>query len=210
MPTVLEPSSVLAQAAPRLTVAEFRAMEFDDDDTFFYELLEGNIVRKSAPSASHQRVARNIFRALDVHVLANNLGEVLFAPIDVFLDDENVVQPDVLFIAAAEQHIVTTDGVQGAPNLIVEIINPSSMKRDRGGKMRVYEHCGVGEYWLVDIRTRSVEVYVNTDVGGRWDYDLREVFVADKLISTSPVVVNSFTIVDFTMPLETVFDGVQE
>jgi Uma2 family endonuclease len=167
MPTVLETASVLSQDAPRLTVAEFRAMEFDDDDTFFYELLEGNIVRKSAPSASHQRVARNIFRALDVHVLANNLGEVLFAPIDVFLDDENVVQPDVLFIAAAEQHIVTTDGVQGAPNLIVEIISPSSMKRDRGGKMRVYEHCGVGEYWLVDIRTRSVEVYVNTDVGGR-------------------------------------------
>lgn len=208
MPTVLEAPPLLANAAPRLTVAAFRAMEFDDDDTFFYELLEGIIVQKSAPSPFHQIVARNIFRALDAYVVANTLGEALFAPIDVFLDEKNVLQPDVLFIAATQKTIITNDGIMGAPNLVVEIISPSTAKRDRGGKMRVYERCGVDEYWLVDIRTRSVEVYVNATFQGRNEYELREIYSADEPLSTNPVVVRSFTISDFAMPLDAVFAGV--
>jgi len=90
------------------------------------------------PIHFHQRISRNIFRALDNFVINNNLDEVLYAPIDVFLDEYNATQPNVLFLSSEKQHLVTPDGVKGAPDLVVEIISPSSMKRDRGDKMKLY------------------------------------------------------------------------
>ncbi len=205
MTTLLEASRAGTNGrTERISVAEFRRMEFDDTDTFFYELLDGELVAKSAPSPLHQRISRNIFRAMDTYVVSNNLGEVLYAPIDVFLDEHNASQPDVLFLSAGNQHLVTPDGIQGAPDLVVEIISPSSIKRDRGDKMKLYERCGVGEYWLVDARTRSVEVYVNTLVDGVQDFELREVFSEE---STELVSVHSFVLKEFIMPIQAVFDG---
>lgn len=205
MTTLLEASRAGTNGrTERISVAEFRRMEFDDTDTFFYELLDGELVAKSAPSPLHQRISRNIFRAMDTYVVSNNLGEVLYAPIDVFLDEHNASQPDVLFLSAGNQHLVTPDGIQGVPDLVVEIISPSSIKRDRGDKMKLYERCGVGEYWLVDARTRSVEVYVNTLVDGVQDFELREVFSEE---STELVSVHSFVLKEFIMPIQAVFDG---
>jgi Uma2 family endonuclease len=192
----------------RMTVAEFRAMEFDDDDTFFYELLEGELVKKSAPNPFHQRVSRNLSFALHTFVSQNNLGEVFYAPIDVFLDESNLLQPDVLFLSNDKKHLVTIDGIMGAPDLVVEIVSPSTVKRDRGGKMSVYERFGVLEYWIVDIRTRSVEVYVNTKDGERFDYFLHEVYVADERSPETPVVVRSLVLPSIVLPLELVFAGV--
>jgi Uma2 family endonuclease len=198
----------------RLTIAEFRAMEFDDDDTFYYELLEGELVQKSAPNPFHQRVSGNIFFALRSYVSQNNLGEVFYAPVDVFLDEYNLLQPDVLFLSNDRKNLVTIDGILGAPNLVVEIVSPSTVKRDRGGKMSVYERFGVLEYWIVDIRTRSVEVYVNTNKsgndneGGRFDFFLHEVYVADERNPESPVVVRSVVLSTVELPLESVFAGV--
>lgn len=192
----------------RLTVAEFRAMEFDDDDPYSYELIEGEIVQKSAPNPFHQRVSHNLVRALDAYVIPQNLGEVFYAPIDVFLDEYNVFQPDVLFLSNDRKNLVTIDGIMGAPNLVVEIVSPSTVKRDRGGKMSVYERFGVLEYWIVDIRTRSVEVYVNTNEDGRFDFLLHEVYVADERNPEKPVTVRSVVLLGVELPLESVFEGV--
>lgn len=213
MTTLLEASPdvlpIVPERTERITTNDFRAMEFDDTDSFYYELLNGEFVAKSAPSPLHQRISRNIFRALDNFVVAHNLGEVLYAPIDVFLDEYNATQPDVLFLSREKQHLVTPDGVQGSPDLVVEIISPSSMKRDRGDKMKPYERCGVGEYWLVDARTRSVEIYVNSLVNGVQDFELRDVFIETASESAAPVLVRSVMLHDFTMPLEAVFAGVE-
>ncbi|MBL7992093.1 MAG: Uma2 family endonuclease [Candidatus Kapabacteria bacterium] len=200
---------IVTERTERITTNDFRAMEFDDTDTFYYELLNGELVAKSAPSPLHQRISRNIFRALDNFVIANNLGEVLYAPLDVFLDEYNATQPNVLFLSREKQHLVTPDGVQGAPDLVIEIISPSSMKRDRGDKMKLYERCGIGEYWLVDARTRSVEVYVNGLVNGVQDYELRDVFMETASESAAPILVRSVVLNDFTMPLTAVFAGVE-
>lgn len=213
MTTLLEASPdvlpIVTERTERITTNDFRAMEFDDTDTFYYELLNGELVAKSAPSPLHQRISRNIFRALDNFVIANNLGEVLYAPLDVFLDEYNATQPDVLFLSREKQHLVTPDGVQGAPDLVVEIISPSSMKRDRGDKMKLYERCGIGEYWLVDARTRSVEVYENGLVNGVQDYELRDVFMKTASESAAPILVRSVVLKDFTMPLTAVFAGAE-
>jgi Uma2 family endonuclease len=201
METLFEPAVLTARERERITFAEFRQMESGDDDNFNYELLDGELVAKSAPSPFHQRVSKNIFRALDVFVMSHNLGEVLYAPVDVFLDEYNAPQPDVLFLSTAKAHYVTADGVQGAPDLVVEIISPSSVKRDRGLKMKLYERYGVREYWLVDILARTVEVYVNAGN----DFELREVFVAGGGENQPPV--QSFILAGFTMPVEAVFAG---
>ena len=213
MTTLLESSPDVLPIVPvsieRISVHDFRHTEFDDTDTFYYELLNGELVAKSAPSPFHQRISRNNVRALDYFVINNDLGEVLYAPIDVFLDEYNATQPDVLFLSREKQHLITPDGVQGAPDLVVEIISPSSMKRDRGDKMKLYERCGVGEYWLVDARTRSVEVYVNGLVNGVQDFELRDVFMETASESAAPVLVRSAVLNDFTMPLMAVFAGAE-
>ncbi len=146
-------------ALQKMTVAEFREMEVDDNDTSFYELIDGEVFRKSAPAPMHQRVSRKLTIVFDAHVTENQLGEIFYAPIDVFLDDYNAPQPDIVFVAAAQAYIVTNDGIEGVPTLVVEIISPSSIVRDRKAKYEVYEQAGVAEYWLVDPANQEIEVY---------------------------------------------------
>ena len=101
------------------------------------------------PELFHQCWARNIFVAVQRHVEANKLGEVLFAPVDVVLDDTNVVRPDIIFVSTASAGILERRGVMGAPDLAVEIISPTSLRRDRYDKRDLYARFGVKEFWLV-------------------------------------------------------------
>jgi Uma2 family endonuclease len=151
-------------ALQKMTVAEFREMEFEDNDPFWYELIDGEVFRKSPdpafrPAPIHQRVSRTIAFAMHQYVTDNQLGEIFYAPIDVFLDDYNAPQPDIVFVAVAQAYIVTNDGIEGVPALVVEIISPSSIVRDRKAKYEVYEQAGVAEYWLVDPANQEIEVY---------------------------------------------------
>ena len=143
----------------RTTYREFRQMEFDDDDNFFYELINGDIVKKSAPSPQHQRLVRNIFKIID-KIIPQIGGEVLFSPIDVFLDDHCVPQPDLVFVSKENIHHITKDGIECVPELVVEVISPSSVIRDRIEKKNIYESFGVKEYWLIDPQNEEMEIYI--------------------------------------------------
>lgn len=143
----------------RLTVAEYRNLEFDDNDTHLYELIDGKLVRRSAPAPKHQRLSRKLIVAFDSYINQNNLGEVFYSPIDVFFDDYNVPQPDVVFIPKDNESIITENGIEGVPALVVEIISPSSIVRDRVIKKDLYERFGVPEYWLVDPANQEIEIY---------------------------------------------------
>lgn len=150
-------------APPRVTVryADYRALDLDDN--FFYELLQGELVKKAVPSPLHQRIVRKILLVLENFRTAQNLGgEVFTSPIDVFLDDENAPQPDVLFIREENKQIITQDGIVGAPDIAVEVVSPSSVIRDRITKMRVYAQFGVQEYWVIDVNNVTLEIYRNT------------------------------------------------
>lgn len=190
------PTETLA-ATKRLTTEEFRALDFEDE-SFFYELLHGELVKRSAPSLAHQRITRNLGYAMHQFATTHHLGEILFAPADVALDDENVLQPDVFFIAAGRQNLTQGDYVQGAPDLVVEVVSVGTVKRDRGDKLKLYERHGVREYWLVDARTRSVEVYVNTGN----DFTLQEVYAENQ------DTVRSLALQGFEMNLASVFEGI--
>jgi Uma2 family endonuclease len=143
----------------KLTVREFHKMEFADDDPYLYELLDGELVKKKAPAPRHQRILAKLYYQIETFARQNQLGEVLFAPLDVFLDDHNGPQPDLVFVAEARRAIITDDGVLGAPDLVVEVISPSSIYRDRVTKKGLYERFGVREYWLIDPADEFIEIY---------------------------------------------------
>lgn len=123
-----------------------------------HELIQGEHVMTPAPSTKHQRIVGNLHAALHAYLRHHPLGQVFFAPCDVVLSDEDVVQPDILFVSAARASIVTPDNIQGAPDLIVEILSAATRKKDAGMKRKLYERYGVQEYWLVDPELETVTV----------------------------------------------------
>jgi Uma2 family endonuclease len=141
------------------TVKEFLQMDFEGEDAY-YELINGEIVKKAAPTPRHQYTTGRLFSKMLNHAIENKLGEVFTSPIDVFLDEYNQVQPDILFNSNKNLGILDyKDGILGVPDLIVEIISPGSYAIDRFDKKGAYEKAGVKEYWLVDPNNHSVEVY---------------------------------------------------
>jgi len=145
----------------KLSYAEFRAMEFDDNDPYQYELIEGEIVRKSSPTIRHQRISRKMVVAIDNYLTENPIGEVFSAPLDVVLEEHTAPQPDVFFVSKGREFILNEEEgvVIGTPDLIVEIISPGSAKRDRYEKKELYERFGVREFWLADPNNRTIEVF---------------------------------------------------
>ena len=141
----------------KITVKEL--FEMDLEEGYFYELLNGNIVKKQAPSPQHQLAVSNLLTFMNFYVLTNELGQCYTAPIDVFFDEYNNTQPDILFIREERAFIVTRDGIEGQPDLIVEVISPSSIKNDRVTKKDLYLKFGVMEYWLIDPIYQTVEIY---------------------------------------------------
>ena len=173
----------LTETTARVTCQEFITLEIPDDDDHIYELLNGEIVKYSAPESKHQIVSANLFRKFDNHIFERKLGRVLYAPISVFLDEHNAPQPDLLFVATKNLEIIRQKGVMGIPELIIEIVSPGSVVRDRVRKKDIYEKAGVPEYWIVDPKYFLVEVYEHTSSGYMLFYDTEgEGTVASKII----------------------------
>lgn len=144
----------------KITYSEFRQMEFDDNDPYIYELINGILVRKSAPQPRHQRISGNLNDLMRQFIKKNALGDLFYAPIDVFLDENNVPQPDLVFVSNERSVIIDeTEGILGVPDLVVEIISPSSIRMDRVDKKDLYEGFGIPEYWLVDPKNTAIEVF---------------------------------------------------
>ena len=144
-----------------LTFKEFRELEFDDNDPFWYDLINGQIVQKQSPSMLHQRISGKIEFELTLYAKKTQSGEMFHAPLDVVLDDNNAYHPDIFFIKNERSFILNTkeQAVIGAPDLVVEILSKSTAVYDKGTKKDNYERNGVREYWLIDPRNKSVEIY---------------------------------------------------
>lgn len=123
-----------------------------------YELLDGDLVVTPAPREIHQRASLNLTILLGQSVKNSGIGHVYAAPFDVVLSDTDVVQPDLLFISNERAPIITEENVQGAPDLVVEILSPSTAERDQTFKRSLYARHGVREYWLVDTDAKTVTV----------------------------------------------------
>lgn len=123
-----------------------------------YEVLEGDLRMVPAPGILHQEALLSLSHILKVFLRNHRLGRVYIAPVDVILDEDSVVQPDLAVVLSERLDIVSPEGVRGAPDLVVEVLSPSTAHRDRGVKRRLYGRYGVQEYWLVDPVARTIEV----------------------------------------------------
>ncbi len=128
-----------------------------------YELINGELLMTPSPIPNHQRVSGKLEFVLRKFVTENNLGEVFDAPCDVYLDDENVVQPDILFISKDRLDIIGEKNIQGPPNFLIEIISEHSVYRDMVQKKRLYARFCVKEYWIVIPEEEEIEVYILKD-----------------------------------------------
>jgi Uma2 family endonuclease len=123
-----------------------------------YELIGGAIRVVPSPSVSHQELSGRLFMDLAGWVKDHGLGKVYDAPLDVVLSEYDVVQPDLLYVSRDRLSIIKEANIWGAPDLVVEILSPSTTKWDREIKREVYARFGVRELWLVDPQARSIEV----------------------------------------------------
>jgi Uma2 family endonuclease len=143
-----------AQIAP-LTVEDYRLLPEGGPR---YQLIEGDLFMAPAPNRYHQDISANIFELLRAYVRRHRHGKVYYAPFDVYLDQINVHQPDILFIAN-KNRILTDAGAEGAPDFIVEILSPKTAHLDTKSKRRIYARSGVKELWIVDPDLKAISVY---------------------------------------------------
>ena len=139
----------------KYTVEDYLAIP---DEYPRYELLEGELVEMVSPTSRHQIVSRRLFKILDAYCDAKDLGEVFYAPLDVLLARQVVVQPDILFIVKARTAKLIGERITGAPDLVIEILSPTSSTRDLNQKRKLYARYGVPEYWIVDPDDQTIEV----------------------------------------------------
>jgi Uma2 family endonuclease len=128
-------------------------------------LMEGGADLAPAPSDKHQSIVVELLAALHRFITENSLGQIRVSPYDVVLSDNDVVQPDLLFVSRERAGIITRANVQGAPDLVVEVLSPGTAQYDRGYKRTLYGRHGVREYWLVDPEAETIEVLTRTGRG---------------------------------------------
>ncbi len=137
------------------TVADYMSLA----DDVRVELFEGTFYVTPSPDFRHQRICLALAARLDAHARACGAGDVVTAPFDVILSDEDVVQPDLVFVAASHAERIR-DRLHGPPDLAIEILSAAHAERDRIVKREIYRQHGVPEYWIVDGAARAVEVLV--------------------------------------------------
>ena len=124
-----------------------------------WELLDGELIMAAAPNMKHQSIQFKVGLQVGTFAKDGDIGWVFNPPTDVMLSDNDVVQPDLIFVSREREHIITDANIQGAPDLVVEILSPSTASRDWRDKLDLYERHGVAEYWLVDPVSEIVWVF---------------------------------------------------
>jgi Uma2 family endonuclease len=156
------------------------------------QLIHGKLTLSPAPSPQHQRISRNLFQILIQHTL--NFGEVFYSPIDLILSESIVLQPDLVFISNKKKEIITNRGIEGVPDLIVEVLSPSNSYIDRVTKKEIYAAHGIPELWLVDPQSKQLEIYLPNVKEPYTVFNVNEI-------------VNSYTIKNLEFKLEFIFNG---
>jgi len=129
------------------------------DDRNRYETIAGELFVTPAPSLRHQAVLARLHLAIGPYVERHQLGNLLFAPLDVVYGPMTLVEPDLLFVSSKRRQVLTEREVIGAPDLVVEVLSPSTARTDRGRKRALYQETGVREYWIVDAERNRVEIW---------------------------------------------------
>jgi Uma2 family endonuclease len=141
----------------KLTYADY--VRFPEDG-LRHEIIDGEHYVTPPPSVRHQRILGRIFNVIQNYLDAHPIGEIFVAPVDTLLGEFDIVLPDLLYISDdTRSRFLTTKNLQGPPDLVIEILSPTTKRRDQTLKRELYERAGVTEYWLVDPARDVVDVY---------------------------------------------------
>lgn len=147
---------MLQAKVPQITRYDYQDMP---DGPPYYQVVEGDLIMSPSPTLYHQRIAGRIFYLISTYLAKNRVGEAFIAPLDVFLTEVNIYQPDVAFVSNQRSSIIKAEGLEGAPDLVVEILSPGTAKLDKGSKRKIYARTGVRELWLVDPDAKQIQVF---------------------------------------------------
>ncbi|HRX78013.1 MAG TPA: Uma2 family endonuclease [Pirellulaceae bacterium] len=153
----------MSQAIPANTKLGYEHYVCYPDDGRRHEIIDGDHYMNPAPTTDHQRFSRRIQFQLYEQIEESGRGEVFNAPSDVQLTDHDIVQPDLIIVMHERRSIITPSRIIGVPNLIVEILSPTTKRHDCVLKKALYERVGVPEYWIVLTDDRAVEQFVLRD-----------------------------------------------
>ncbi len=164
------------------------------DDGKRREILDGELIVSPSHKVPHQRtighIAAVFVRYLDRHAI----GQILLSPLDVIFSEFDVLQPDVIFVRNNNRGILQ-DWIRGAPDIVIEVLSPSSISIDRGPKLKAYARFSVPEYWIVDPDVRAIEVYRQAEGG----YELVSIYGEHDSVTSS-------LLPEFTLPVAQVFE----
>lgn len=135
------------------------------EDGLRYEVIDGDLLVTPAPTITHQTISKRIQFALMQQIEQRGLGQVYNAPVDLIFSRLRTVQPDLLVVRTERTNFITERGVETAPDLVIEILSPSTEKTDRERKAKLYASEGVREYWIVDAALRCIEVHGLSESG---------------------------------------------
>jgi len=154
---------MLARSHPnrRLTYDDF--LLFPEGDGLRHEIIDGEHYVTAAPNLRHQELVGRLFLTIGGFVEDRpERGRAFLSPFDVVFSFHDIVEPDLVFVAPDQFEILTDKNIQGTPALVVEILSPSTRKRDREIKRQLYDRSGVREYWLVDPKQDAVTIHRRT------------------------------------------------
>lgn len=157
---------MLASPSPsrRLTYEDF--LLFPDDDGLRHEIIDGEHYVTAAPNRRHQELVGRLFLTIGTFVEdRTERGRVFLSPFDVVFSFHDIVEPDLVFVAPDQFQILTDKNIQGTPALVVEVLSPSTRKRDRELKRQLYDRSGVREYWIVDPEQNVVTIHRRSSDG---------------------------------------------
>jgi len=146
----------MAQSATKLTYDDLLLLP---EDGKRHELIDGEHFVSPSPNVRHQRVLARLSVLLYGFVGEHALGEIFFAPLDILFSPHDVVEPDIIFVSTARSAIVEKANLRGVPDLLVEVLSPSSHRHDEVRKRALYDRAGVDEYWIVDPEAETVKVF---------------------------------------------------
>jgi Uma2 family endonuclease len=124
-----------------------------------YEIINGELYMAPAPTLDHQDTIGEFYLTIGNFLKTNPIGKIYLAPTDIIFSDIDVMQPDLIFVSKEKFDILTRENIQGAPDLVIEVLSPGTEKRDRTIKLKAYSKFGVSEYWMASDEKATVEVW---------------------------------------------------
>ena len=186
---------------PKVRVSQPKMLTYADyvkqtpPDSGNYELLNGQIIYMASPIPNHQRCAINLQTELHIFAKKHKVGVVFPAPMDVIFTQHDTIQPDILFLSNERLHFIGDKKIDGAPDLVVEILSPSNNAKEMSYKKSVYEFSGVREYWVINLTKKTLTQYENVE----GEFVMRRVFKETDTLT-------SLVLTGFETPMNALFE----